>query len=73
MIAVLEFIGSLRPLLAKIERRDRDLGRQLRRASSKVALNLAVGMYSQGAIRAGVRAVCGATLAVAERRGSPPL
>jgi len=40
---VLEFIGSLRPLLAQIERRDRDLGRQLRRASSSVALNLAEG------------------------------
>ena len=50
-VVVLEFIGSLRPLLAQIERRDRDLGRQLRRASSSVALNLAEGMYSQGAIR----------------------
>jgi four helix bundle protein len=48
---VLEFIGSLRPLLAQIERRDRDLGRQLRRASSSVALNLAEGMYSQGQLR----------------------
>ena len=48
---VIEFIGSLRPLLAQIERRDRDLGRQLRRASSSVALNLGEGMYSQGAIR----------------------
>ncbi len=35
---VLEFIGSLRPLLSQIERRDRDLGRQLRRASSTVAV-----------------------------------
>jgi four helix bundle protein len=48
---VLEFIGSLRPLLAQIERRDRDLGRQLRRASSSVALNLAEGMYSRGQLR----------------------
>ena len=48
---VLEFIGLLRPLLAQIERRDRDLGRQLRRASASVALNLAEGMYSQGANR----------------------
>ena len=48
---VLEFIGSLRPLLAQIERRDRDLGRQLRRASSSVALNLAEGMYSRGELR----------------------
>jgi four helix bundle protein len=48
---VLEFIGTLRPLLAQIERRDRDLGRQLRRASSSVALNLAEGMYSRGELR----------------------
>lgn len=48
---VLEVIASLRPLLVQIERRDRDLGRQLRRASSSVALNLAEGMYSRGALR----------------------
>jgi len=48
---VLEFIAALRPLLAQIERRDRDLGRQLRRASSSVALNLAEGMYSRGELR----------------------
>jgi four helix bundle protein len=48
---VLSMIGSLRPLLAQIERRDRDLGRQLRRASSSVALNLAEGMYSRGQLR----------------------
>src|SRR5664279_5499589 len=48
---VLEFIGSIRPLLAQIERRDRDLGRQLRRASSSVALNLAEGMYSRGELK----------------------
>ncbi len=41
----------LRPLLAQVERRDRDLGRQLRRASSSVALNLAEGMYSRGELR----------------------
>jgi four helix bundle protein len=38
----------LRPLLVQIERRDRDLGRQLRRAASSVALNMAEGMYSRG-------------------------
>jgi four helix bundle protein len=48
---VIEFIAALRPLLSQIERRDRDLGRQLRRASSSVALNLAEGMYSRGEIR----------------------
>lgn len=45
---VIEFIAALRPLLVLIERRDRDLGRQLPRASSSVALNLAEGMYSRG-------------------------
>ena len=49
--AVIEFIATLRPLLVQIERRDRDLGRQLRRASSSVALNLAEGMYSRGELR----------------------
>jgi four helix bundle protein len=48
---VIEFIAALRPLLSQIERRDRDLGRQLRRASSSVALNLAEGMYSRGELR----------------------
>jgi len=48
---VIEFIGTLRPLLAQIERRDRDLGRQLRRAASSVALNLGEGMYSRGELR----------------------
>lgn len=48
---VLEFIRALRPLLVQIERRDRDLGRQLRRASASVGLNLAEGMYSRGGLR----------------------
>ena len=45
---VLEFIRGLRTTIAIIERKDRDLGRQLRRASASVALNLAEGMYSRG-------------------------
>jgi four helix bundle protein len=45
---VLETIGALRAHVAVIERKDKDLGRQLRRASASVALNLAEGMYSRG-------------------------
>ncbi len=45
---VLEVIQQLRPLLSLIERKDGDLGRQLRRASASIALNLAEGMYSRG-------------------------
>lgn len=49
---VLELIRQLRSLVDVIERKDRDLGRQLRRASASVALNLAEGMYSRGKNRA---------------------
>jgi len=38
----------LQPVVRRIESRDRDLARQLRRCSSSVALNLAEGMYSRG-------------------------
>jgi four helix bundle protein len=48
---VLETIEGLRSVTAQIERRDRDLGRQLRRAASSVALNAAEGMYSRGQLR----------------------
>jgi hypothetical protein len=34
-------ISEMRPMLAAIERHDRDLGRQLRRAASSVVLNIA--------------------------------
>src|SRR5512143_3525376 len=49
---VLETIRRLRPLLSVIERKDRDLGRQLRRCSSSAGLNLGEGMYSRGRNRA---------------------
>jgi four helix bundle protein len=45
---VLEVLKQLQPVLRRIELRDRDLARQLRRCSSSVALNLAEGMYSRG-------------------------
>lgn len=45
---VLEVLKELRPVLRRIELRDKDLGRQLRRCSVSVALNLAEGMYSRG-------------------------
>ena len=38
--------------MAVIDRKDRDLGRQLRRCSSSVGLNLCEGMYSRGRNRA---------------------
>jgi four helix bundle protein len=49
---VLEVLKQLQPALHRIELRDRDLARQLRRCSSSVALNLAEGMYSRGKNRA---------------------
>ena len=45
---VLEVLRQLQPALRRIEVRDRDLGRQLRRASASIALNLGEGMYSRG-------------------------
>jgi four helix bundle protein len=45
---VLGVLKQLQPALRRIEVRDRDLGRQLRRCSSSVALNLAEGRYSRG-------------------------
>lgn len=48
---VLEVLRSLQPVLQHIERRDRDLARQLRRSSASIALNLAEGMYSRGGNR----------------------
>jgi four helix bundle protein len=49
---VLEVIAALRPSIATLERHDADLARQLKRAASSVALNVAEGMYSRGGNRA---------------------
>jgi hypothetical protein len=38
---MIEVLRQLRPVVAQIERHDRDLGNQLRRASASVALNMA--------------------------------
>jgi hypothetical protein len=45
---VLEVLKELQPVLRRIELKDRDLARQLRRCSCSVALNLSEGMYSRG-------------------------
>jgi len=48
---VLEVLRELRPVMAAIEMHDRDLGRQLRRAATSVALNMQEGGGSSGGTR----------------------
>jgi four helix bundle protein len=48
---ILEVLRGLRPVVAAIEEKDRDLARQLRRASTSVALNCSEGSGSHGGTR----------------------
>jgi len=44
---IIEAIEEVRPLVEKIEKRDRDLGKQLRTAASSAALNAAEGEWGR--------------------------
>ena len=43
-----EVLRELRGVVESVERRDPDLGKQMRRAASSVLLNVGEGKYSQG-------------------------
>ena len=45
---VLEMVGEAAGIAEQIERRDKDLARQMRRAAASVALNTAEGMANLG-------------------------
>jgi four helix bundle protein len=48
---ILETIRTLQPTIERIQQRDPDLGRQMRRAASSIALNVSEGSYSRGGNR----------------------
>lgn len=47
----LEMARDAARVAAQLERHDRDLARQMRRAAASVPLNVAEGMYSRGKLR----------------------
>ena len=73
---VIEAVRMLRPVIEEIEKSDRDLARQLRRAAASVALNIQEGCGSHGGTRVeryrnalGSARETGACLDVAEALG----
>ena len=45
---ILQLLSDLRPIVERLQTRDADLARQMRRAGSSMALNASEGAYSQG-------------------------